>query len=296
VLRYNPGARPVRVIFTNLLAWEIAMRMALSVVCLLALVLLAQPLLSQAPAAGGQVNPMIGTSATTVLAPGLNAVPDYRQFNLSPPAQKIPEGFTPLFNSVDLTGWHASAEARHGTTPDFHVVHGMILGTQKPLGRGGLLITDRKFRNFEFYMEARPDFGNDSGIFFRTTEGGAAYQITLDYLTGGTMGRCISEGGIATKIAQGAPPPAGEGRPPDPGLSAWKREEWNSVRLRVEGDAPHVTVWINDQLITDARDAQNSAVGGMVAGPIALQIHGGPSRWQPGTFWRWRNLAIRELQ
>jgi hypothetical protein len=33
----------------------------------------------------------------------------------------------------------------------------------------------------------------------------------------------------------------------------------------------------------------------MLEGPIAIQIHGGPVRWQPGGFWRWRNLAIREL-
>jgi hypothetical protein len=272
------------------------MRKVYALVGLLSLVFLTRPLFSQAPPAGGQVNPQIGTSATTVLAPGLDPVPDYRQFNLAPPAPKVPEGFTPLFNGVDLTGWHTSTEARHGTTPDFHVLHGIILGTQRPLGRGGLLITDRKFRNFEFYMEAKPDFGNDSGIFFRSTEGGAAYQITLDYLPGGTMGRFIKEGGIQPKITSVAPQPAAAAGTPDPGMSAWKRDDWNTVRVRVEGDAPHVTVWINDQLVTDARDAQNSAVGGMVSGPIVLQIHGGPARWQPSGFWRWRNVAIKELK
>jgi hypothetical protein len=34
----------------------------------------------------------------------------------------------------------------------------------------------------------------------------------------------------------------------------------------------------------------------MIDGPIALQIHGGPVRWQPGGFWRWRNIGIRELK
>jgi hypothetical protein len=34
----------------------------------------------------------------------------------------------------------------------------------------------------------------------------------------------------------------------------------------------------------------------MIEGPIALQIHGGPVRWQPGGFWRWRNIAIRECR
>jgi hypothetical protein len=36
-------------------------------------------------------------------------------------------------------------------------------------------------------------------------------------------------------------------------------------------------------------------VRGLVEAPIALQIHGGTPRWQPGGFWRWRNIAIREL-
>src|SRR6185436_13163681 len=63
-------------------------------------------------------------------------------------------------------------------------------------------------RNFEFYMEVKPDWGNDSGFFFRTTESGAAYQITLDYLPGGSMGRLISEGGIQFGAGRANTPPA----------------------------------------------------------------------------------------
>jgi hypothetical protein len=247
------------------------------------------------------------------LAPGLREVPDYRKLVAEPPVPKIPDGFTSIFNGRDLTGWHVSTTARHGVQPDFHVAHGMILGTQRPLGGGGLLITDRKYRNFEFYMEVKPDWGNDSGFFFRTTEMGAAYQITMDYLPGGSMGRLISEGGIqfgagrantppaaaagAAAPAAAANAPAGGGRAqaPDPGMTAWKREDWNTVRIRVAGDIPHATVWINDQQISDASDIANHAVDGMIDGPIAIQIHGGAVRWQPGGFWRWRNLAIKEL-
>ena len=43
---------------------------------------------------------------------------------------------------------------------------------------------------------------------------------------------------------------------------AWKREEWNSVRARIEGDVPHITVWINGQLVTDWTDTANHAAGG----------------------------------
>jgi hypothetical protein len=239
------------------------------------------------------------------LAPGLREVPDYRKTVVDPPAPKIPDGFTPIFNGRDLTGWHVSKEARHGLTPDFHVAHGMILGTQRPLGSGGLLITDRKYRDFELYMEVKPDWGNDSGVFFRTTESGAAYQITMDYLPGGSMGRFIAEGGISFgpgRAAGAAPAPAAPAAPaargnqaPDPGMTAWKREDWNTVRVRVTGDVPHATVWINDKEVSDASDTENHAVGQMVEGPIAIQIHGGGVRWQPGGFWRWRNLAIKEI-
>jgi hypothetical protein len=244
------------------------------------------------------------------LGPGLREVPDYRKVTVDPPAPKVPDGFTPIFNGRDLTGWHISKEARHGVTPDFHVLHGMILGTQQPVGGGGLLLTDRKYRDFEMYFEAKPDWGCDSGIFFRTTETGVAYQITMDYLPGGTMGRLIGEGGIqvgpggrgraapAGGAAPAPPPPtpATPGESKDPGMRAWKPFDWNTVRARVEGEVPHATVWINGVQVSDATDTANHALGGMIEGPIALQVHGGPVRWQPGSFWRWRNIGIKELK
>lgn len=233
------------------------------------------------------------------LASGLRDVPDYTQVVAEPPAPHVPDGFESMFNGKDLSGWHVSQAARHGRTPDIRVSQGMIIGTQRPLGHGGLLVTDRKFRDFELYMEVKPDWGNDSGIFFRTTESGAAYQITLDYLPGGTMGQLVSEGGIQVGPA---PPAGGAPQPapaltsaPDPGMAAWKRDEWNTIRIRVVGNAPRATVWINGQQVSDAADTENHAVGGAVEGPVAIQVHGGSARWQPGGFWRWRAIAIKDL-
>src|SRR5215204_6389379 len=100
-----------------------------------------------------------------------------------PPADegpKVPEGFTRIFNGKDLTGWHVSKTNHHGTTPDYHVVHGLIVGAQQPIGQGGILLTDKKYKNFEVYMEIKPDWGNDSGLFLRSSEAGEAYQVTLD--------------------------------------------------------------------------------------------------------------------
>src|SRR5512145_1425311 len=115
------------------------------------------------------------------------------QAGVQDPGPKIPEGFTPIFNGKDLTGWHVSKTNHHGTTPDYKVVHGVIVGTQNPRGKGGILLTDKKYKNFEVYMEIKPDWGCDSGLFLRSSEAGEAYQVTLDYLPGGTMGGIYGE-------------------------------------------------------------------------------------------------------
>ena len=77
-------------------------------------------------------------------------------------------------------------------------------------------------------------------------------------------------------------------------MKAWKREAWNSVRIRFDGDVPHVQIWINDQIVTDTQETTNRAEGGITSGPIAIQMHGG-NRWVPGGAWRWRNIGIKEL-
>jgi hypothetical protein len=236
------------------------------------------------------------------------------------PAPKVPEGFTPIFNGQNLTGWHPSRTNVHGTTPNFWALDGAIVGTQSPYGQGGILLTDKSYKNFDFYMEVKPDYGCDSGVFFRSTEAGHAYQVTMDYLPAGGMGDLILEGisnpggnrggtpGAAGRGAgRGGAAPAGNapvvgGIPlgmttPNgerPWMKVWKREAWNSVRIRVEGDIPHVQVWMNEQLVTDAHETANRAEGGVVEGPIAIQMHGG-NRWVQAGFWRWRNIGIKEL-
>jgi hypothetical protein len=77
-------------------------------------------------------------------------------------------------------------------------------------------------------------------------------------------------------------------------MKVWKREDWNSVRARFVGDVPHITVWINDQQITDFTDTANHAAGEITEGSIAIQVHGG-TRWVPGGLWRWRTIAVKEL-
>ena len=226
-------------------------------------------------------------------------------FYVPPPDEgpKIPEGFTPIFNGKDLSGWHVSKTNHHGTTPEFRVVHGLIVGTQHPQGKGGILLTDRKYKDVEVYMEIKPDWGCDSGLFLRSSEAGEAYQITLDYLPGGSMGSIYGEQlkGVTDSAAAKLSP---EQRAQRAKLiasgwqKAWKRETWNSVRARIEGDVPHIMVWINDQLVTDFTDTANHAANGATEGMIAIQMHfSDPKtrRWVDGGFWRWRAIAVKEL-
>lgn len=229
---------------------------------------------------------------------GVQAVPTTNEETLP----KVPVGFTPIFNGKDLTGWHVSKTNHHGTTPDYRVLHGLIVGTQNPLGQGGLLLTDKKYGNVEVYMEVKPDWGCDGGLFFWVDERGRGYQVMLDYLPGGTM-----VAGIYGEMIQGV----NMNGPNWANLSneqrqeiqrtrtenwqkAWKREEWNSVRARIEGNPPRITTWLNDQMMFQGTDTENHAIDGATEGAIAIQIHG-MERWRAGGFWRWRVIAVKEL-
>jgi hypothetical protein len=231
---------------------------------------------------------------------------------IAPPKPFVPEGFTPLFNGQNLDGWHVSKTNHHGTTPDYHVLQGMIVATQSPFGQGGILLTNKKYKNVELYTEVKPDYGCDSGLFFRSNEAGDAYQVTMDYLPGGSIGGIYGEGleGVGAGAGGPAATPAAAEPQPDvaggiplgsttaqgsaPWMKAWKREDWNKVRVRIAGDVPHITVWINDQQVTDFTDTANHAKDGIAAGALAIQVHGG-TRWVPGGFWRWRTIAVKEL-
>lgn len=212
-------------------------------------------------------------------------------------ARTVPDGFTRIFNGRDLTGWHASLTTHHGTTPDFRVVDGVITLKQRPYGQGGLLLTDRRYRNFELYLEAKPDWGTNGGIFFRSSEGGSAYQIELVGGGGSGTGNLLGELQRVTTDAR-----ASEIE------HVWKQDDWNAFRLRVVGDTPHVTLWVNGAQMYDVQLARNDVIADRTDGYIAFQSHWTAtytpipgstfdmsSAWKPGAAHRYRNVAIMEL-
>jgi Domain of Unknown Function (DUF1080) len=210
----------------------------------------------------------------------------------APSAQtgKIPDGFTPIFNGKDLKGWHVSHSSHHGNLLNARVVNGELLIGQNPIGEGGILLTDRRYKDFELYLEVKPDWGCDGGIFLRSNEDGNAYQITLDYMPKNSMGAFITEGIPALNGT-------GQRRSQD-WEKIWKRDEWNSLRVRMVGEVPKVEIWMNDVQIVDYQDDKNHALGGVYAGMIALQIHYTNTttpRAIPNGVHRYRNIAIKEL-
>ncbi len=198
-------------------------------------------------------------------------------------AGKIPAGFTSIFNGANLAGWHVSMTNHHGNTREWRVLEGKLSGRQSPAGNGGILLTDKRYKNFEVYLEVKPDFGCDSGLFLRSNAAGQAYQVMLDYLEGGNIGGIYGERleGVEATLSQGWE-------------DVWSKDDWNAIRARMVGHPPHITVWLNGKKITDFQDTANHAAGGAEDGMIAVQVHGG-NRWVENGYHRFRNIAVKEL-
>jgi len=218
-------------------------------------------------------------------------------FTLCACAEPIPNGFQPLFNANDLKGWHISEVNHHGNTKAWAIQDGVVTVTQNPPGNGGIILTDKTYKNFEISLEVNPDFGCDGGLFLRSTEKGEAYQVMLDYLEGGNIGGIYGE-----RLPDANQPDAGTGRKMDREWQKhWNKEAWNHLRARIEGDAPHIQVWLNGTQIVDWTAAKNFLPGNATSGMIALQAHRSDpkaknSRWLPqGGSHRFRNVAIKEL-
>lgn len=213
-----------------------------------------------------------------------------------PLAAQPPKGFKKIFDGKSIKGWHISEVNHHGNTRAWTVKDGVLMVTQDKPGNGGILLTDKKYRNFEVYLEVKPDFGCDGGLFLRSNEKGEAYQVMIDYLEGGTVGGIYGEGLPDVNKPKGV----GDPRAAD-WQKHWKKDDWNSIRARIEGDVPHIQVWMNGDQIVDWTDSANHAKDAATDGMIAVQAHFNDPKWKnprwvPGGFHRFRNVAIKELK
>ncbi len=246
------------------------------------------------------------------------------------------KGFINLFDGKTLSGWHTNEQKiGHGTGGHWQVENGVITGEQDPpgSGNGGMLMTDKKYRDFELSIDLCPDWGIDSGVFLRTNEQGECYQVYVDYHDNGLIGS------ISTERAGGKPrminrpffingikdsegnltgfetQPDGRGEiawgpgylsyncTPEQWKKAWKIGKWNNLRIRCVGKNPKITTWINGTKIAEfdgatSRNPQNrkEELAQLLGGEgyIALQVHGGKG-WPAGAKCRWKNIRIKPL-
>lgn len=238
-----------------------------------------------------------------------------------------------LFDGHSLHGWHKPAkQIGHGTGGHWWVENGVLQGEQDPAGsgNGGMLLSDEKFGDFELQYEMHPDYGPDTGVFFRCTEQGHGFQMYVDYHEGGNVGHLRGEmpGAFAMKpfqiFAVRGPDmePRGFTTRTDPRaakwpegvyeytctaeqwLKAWRLNDWNRGRIRCAGKYPRITTWVNELKVCDW-NGENCTLPGYDKervyqllgreGFIGLQVHGGKAAWPPGKVCRWRNISIQSL-
>lgn len=272
------------------------------------------------------------TRRKALLAPVVGALLPSIASSKGHAAEGEADGFRSIFNGRNLDGWHRNRlRSMHGSGGQWQVEHGVLAGEQDPpgSGNGGLLLTDQKFADFELSLDLSPDWGPDSGVFFRCTEEGAGFQMYVDYHDNGNVGHLRGEmpGAFALKPFQilGRLNEAGRLRgfstspdsralkwppgvyeytcTPDQWLKTWRIDRWNTARIRCVGKYPQITTWINGLKICHF-DGETCAhpgydkerVFGLLgrSGSIGLQVHGGKA-WPNGAKCRWRNIRVKEL-
>lgn len=208
---------------------------------------------------------------------------------------EVPEGFTPIFNGKDLTGWHGKphfdprklaampeaeraaklAEWDADAKQHWTVENGELVND----GHGAYLVTDKEYGDYEFLIEYKTVARADSGIYLKGTP-----QVQIwDYTDPEKfkLDANLGSGGLWNNSA-GAP-----GKNPSE-LADKAFGEWNSFRIRQVG--ARTTVWLNGKKVVNHAVMENywdrkSPL--FATGPIELQTHGGEIRW--------RNLYIKEL-
>jgi len=179
--------------------------------------------------------------------------------------------WTPLFNRVDLTGWHPVPGG------EWKVVDGTILGTSpKSEPRHGLLMTDKSYKNFIVRAKFKVTSG-DSGFYFRVAKTGTrvsvkGFQAEVD--------NSPEVGGLYETAMRAWV------KKPDPELikKTVKPGEWTDLVVKAVGD--DITVSLNGVTVTELLGDTKC----LKEGHLALQLHGGQDMHV-----QFKDLAIQVL-
>ncbi len=205
---------------------------------------------------------------------------------------EAPEGFTPLFNGKDLTGWKglvgnpktraamsaeelaaAQAEADELMRAHWSVVDGILTFD----GKGQSLCTERDYGDIELYVDWKILKGGDSGIYLRGSPQVQIWDTEFeDYFRHG------AENGSGSLWNN-------QDHPRFPLVKADNPVgEWNTFYIRMVGE--QVTIKLNDQLVADNVVMENLWERDRPIDPrgqIELQNHGNTLYF--------RNIYVREI-
>ena len=176
-----------------------------------------------------------------------------------------------LFNGRDLDGWHPVPGGK------WEVLNGTILGTSpRSEPRHGLLMTDKRFKNFRVRAKFKVTSG-DSGFYFRvektkTHVSVRGFQAEVD--------NSKEVGGLYETSMRAWV------RKPDPAVISKlvKPGAWTDLLVTAIGDT--ITVSLNGAKVTELLNDAKC----LKEGHIALQLHGGQDMRV-----QFKDLAIQEL-
>ena len=193
------------------------------------------------------------------------------------------EGFVPLFNGKDLTGWTYGRGKKAGA--GYQVENGVLFCTARD---GGNLYTEKEYADFILRFDFKLEPNSNNGVGIRTpTEGDAAYvgmEIQVIDDDGPQYKDQIQPWQYHGSIYHVVPAKRGHLR---------STGEWNSQEIAAKGR--QITVKLNGQTIVDANLDD-------VKDPETLKKHPGLKNQKGhigllghGTRVEFRNIRIKEL-
>lgn len=204
--------------------------------------------------------------------------------SLTATAADVEDGFTSLFNGVDLTGW-----VKRGGAAKYEVANGSIVGDCVPNAPGNtFLCSEREFGNFVLKLQYKFLEAGNSGVQFRSAarsegDGERVYGYQYEIRPGGdATGRIYDEGRRGHKFGivwLDAHTPQNR---LDTAQASSRVGEWNDVEIQCVG--PSIKTWLNGKLVVDMFDSFS------MKGFLGLQIHAGKS----GSV-AWRNIRVKDL-
>ncbi|MEY5011740.1 MAG: hypothetical protein RLZZ253_2879 [Verrucomicrobiota bacterium] len=200
------------------------------------------------------------------------------------------DGFVPLFNGKDLSGWE-----QHSGKAEYRVEEGAIVGKTVANTGNSFLCTKESYGDFVLEFEFKVAQDMNSGVQFRSeffdkdTElsvDGKTRKIPADRVHGYQYEIDPSPrsytGGIYDEARRGWLFDLKEN---EPARKAFKQGDWNLARIECKG--AHIQTFINGVKAADVTDSMT------LKGIIGLQVHG-IGKKAPGDEIRWRNLRIRK--